>query len=195
MNCSTPGFPVLHYLQQFAQTHVHRVNDDIQPSPPCHLRLPSVFPSIRVFSKELVFHIRWPEYWSFSFNVSPSSEYSGLISFWIDWFDLLSGESHGQRSLAGCSPWGCKESDMTEQVTHTHTHRVRRQQEISLKFWSTQHYIVLYRLYAVQQISRPYLPSITETFYLLNNSVILSVHRPWQPLLFSASVHLTVWVI
>ena len=122
MNCSTPGFPVLHYLQQFAQTHVHQVNDDIQPSPPCHLLLPSVFPSIRVFSKELVFHIRWPEYWSFSFNVSPSSEYSGLISFWIDWFDLLSGESHGQRSLAGCSPWGCKESDMTEQVTHTHTH-------------------------------------------------------------------------
>ena len=63
MDCSTPGFPVLHYLQQFAQTHVHRVNDDIQPSPPCHLLLPSVFPSIRVFSKELVFHIRWPEYW------------------------------------------------------------------------------------------------------------------------------------
>ena len=49
----------------------------------------SVFPSIRVFSNELVLHIRWPTYWSFSFNFSPSNEYSGLISFRIDWFDLL----------------------------------------------------------------------------------------------------------
>ena len=57
----------------------------------CHplLLLPSVFPSIRVFSNELALHIRWPEYWSFSFSISPSSEYSGLISFRIDWFDLL----------------------------------------------------------------------------------------------------------
>ena len=50
---------------------------------------PSIFPSIRVFSNELVLHIRWPKYWSFSFNISPSNEYSGLISFKIDWFDLL----------------------------------------------------------------------------------------------------------
>ena len=56
----------------------------------CHpLLLPSIFPSIRVFSNESVFHIRWPNYWSFSFNISPSSEYSGLISFTMDWFDLL----------------------------------------------------------------------------------------------------------
>ena len=55
----------------------------------CHpLLLPSVFPSIRVFSSELALHIRWPKYWSFSFSISPSSEYSGLISFRIDWFDL-----------------------------------------------------------------------------------------------------------
>ena len=53
------------------------------------LLLPSVFPSIRVFSKEAVLHVRWAKYWSFSFSISPSSEYSGLISFWIDWFDLL----------------------------------------------------------------------------------------------------------
>ena len=53
------------------------------------LLLPSIFFSIRVFSNELALHIRWPEYWSFSFNISPSNEYSGLISFWIDWFDLL----------------------------------------------------------------------------------------------------------
>ena len=53
------------------------------------LLLPSVFPNIRVFSKESVLHVRWAKYWSFSFSISPSSEYSGLISFWIDWFDLL----------------------------------------------------------------------------------------------------------
>ena len=57
----------------------------------CHPRLlpPSIFPSIRVFSNESVFHIRWPKYWSFSFSISPSSEYSGLISFRMNWFDLL----------------------------------------------------------------------------------------------------------
>ena len=55
----------------------------------CPLFLPSIFPSIRVFSNELALFIRWPKYWSFSFSISPSSEYSGLISFWIDWFDLL----------------------------------------------------------------------------------------------------------
>ena len=57
----------------------------------CHplLFLPSVFPSIRVFSKESVLHIRWPKYWSFSFSISPSNEYSGLISFRMDWFDIL----------------------------------------------------------------------------------------------------------
>ena len=56
----------------------------------CHLLLPSIFPRIGVFSKESVLHIRWPKYWSYSFNMSPSHEYSGLISFRIDWFDLLS---------------------------------------------------------------------------------------------------------
>ena len=57
----------------------------------CHplLLLPSIFPSIRVFSNESALHIRWPKYWSFSFSISPSNEYSGLVSFWIDWFDLL----------------------------------------------------------------------------------------------------------
>ena len=55
---------------------------------PLHL-MPSIFPSIRIFSSESVLHIRWPKYWSFSFRISPSNEYSGLISFRIDWFDLL----------------------------------------------------------------------------------------------------------
>ena len=90
MDCSTPGFPVHHQLSELVQTHVHRVGDTIQPSPLCHplLLLPSIFPSIRVFSNESVFRIRWPKYWSFSFNISPSNEYSGWISFRMDWFDL-----------------------------------------------------------------------------------------------------------
>ena len=90
VDCRTSGFPVLHYLQELAQTHVHRLGDAIQPSHPLSplLLLPSVFPSIRVFSNELALHITWPNYWSFSFSISPSNEYSGLISLRIDWFDL-----------------------------------------------------------------------------------------------------------
>ena len=90
MDCSTPGFPVRHQFPEFAQTHVHWVSDTIQPS---HLLspllLPSIFPSIRVFYNESALRISWPKYWSFSFSISPSNAYSGLISFRIDWFDLL----------------------------------------------------------------------------------------------------------
>ena len=84
-----PGLPVHHQLLQFIQTHVHWVGDAIQPSILCCPLLlpPSIFPSIRVFSNESVLHIRWPKYWSFS--ISPSSEYSGLIFFKMDWLDLL----------------------------------------------------------------------------------------------------------
>ena len=94
MDCSTPGFPVLHYLPEFAQTLVHWINDAIQPSYLCCplLLLPSVFPSTRVFSRESSLHIRWTIYWNFSFSTTPSNEYfqkSGLISFRIDWFNLL----------------------------------------------------------------------------------------------------------
>ena len=88
MDCSTSGFPVLHHLPECAQTHVHWIDDAIQPSHPFFL-LPLIFLSIRVFSSELVLHIRWPNYWSFSFSISPSNEYSGLISFRIAWFNLL----------------------------------------------------------------------------------------------------------
>ena len=89
MDCSTPGLPVLHYLPEFAQTHVHQVDDTIQPSHPLSSPSPPAFnlPSIRVFSSELALHIRWPKYWSF--RISHSNKYSGLISFRIDWFDLL----------------------------------------------------------------------------------------------------------
>ena len=91
MDCSRLGFPIRHQLPELVQTHVHRVGDAIQPSHPCHalLLLPSIFPSIRVFSSESVLHIRWPKDWSFSFSISLSNEYSELISFRIDWLDLL----------------------------------------------------------------------------------------------------------
>ena len=85
---STPGFSVLHHLPELAQTHVQWVGDAIQSSRPLSSPSPPAF-STRVFSKELALRIRWPKYWSFSFNISPSNEYSGLISFRIDWFDLL----------------------------------------------------------------------------------------------------------
>ena len=91
MDCNTPGFPVLHYLLELAQTHVHWVSDAIQTSHPLLplFLLPSVFSSIREFSSELALHIRWPKYWSFSLSISTYSEHSGLISFRIDWFNLL----------------------------------------------------------------------------------------------------------
>ena len=84
----TEASPVLHHLPEFAQTQIHCISDAIQPSCPL-LLLPSVFPSIRVFSNESALCIRWPKYWSFSFSVSSSNEYSGLISFAIDWFYFL----------------------------------------------------------------------------------------------------------
>ena len=78
-------------LLSHGQTHVYRVCDAIQPSHPLLtlLLLPSIFPSIRVFSKESALLIRWPKYWNFRFNMSPSKEYSGMIFFRMDWLDLL----------------------------------------------------------------------------------------------------------
>ena len=95
MDCSTPGFPIHHQLLELAQTHVKWVSDAIQPSHPLSStsHLPSIFSSIRVFSTELVLCIRRPKYWSFRFTITPSNEYSVLISFRIDWFDLLAGDS------------------------------------------------------------------------------------------------------
>ena len=83
MNRSTPGLPVHPQLPEFTQTRVHRVSDAIQPSHPLSSPspLPSIFPSIRVFSNGSALRIRWPKYWNFSFNISPSNERPGLISF------------------------------------------------------------------------------------------------------------------
>ena len=90
MDCST-GLPVHHQLLESTQTHVHRVSDEpFNHLILCHPLLPpSIFLSIRVFSNESVFCVRWPKCWSFSFNISPSNEYSGLMSFRMNWLDLF----------------------------------------------------------------------------------------------------------
>ena len=88
MNRSTPGLAVHHQLPESTQTHVQMPSNHLILCRPL-LLLPSIFPSIRVFSNESAFCTRWPKYWSFSFNVSPSNEHPGLISFRMDWFDLL----------------------------------------------------------------------------------------------------------
>ena len=89
MDFSTPGFPVLHYLLEFAQTHVHWVGDAIQPSHPLLPSSPLAFNLSQVFSNKLALCIRKPKYWSFSFSISPSNAYSGLIFFRMDWLDIL----------------------------------------------------------------------------------------------------------
>jgi len=114
MDCSTPGFPVHHQLPKLAQTHVHWVSDAIQPSHP--LSSPSP-PALNLSQLQGLFQwvsslIRWPKYWNFSFSVSPSNEYSGLISFRMDWLDLLAVQGtlksllqhHSSKvSILGCS--------------------------------------------------------------------------------------------
>ena len=90
-NCSTPGLPVHHQLLESTQTHIYPLSDAIQPSHPLSSPSPPALslPSIMVFSNESALHIRWPKYWGFSFNISPSNEHSGLVSFRMDWLDLL----------------------------------------------------------------------------------------------------------
>ena len=102
MDCCMPGFPVHHQLPELAQTHVHLswIDNAIQPSLLCHpFLLPSVFLRIRVHFNESVPLIRWPKYWSFSFSISLSNEYSGMISFRIDWLDLLTVQETLKRVL------------------------------------------------------------------------------------------------
>ena len=103
MNCSMPGLPVRHQLPESTQTHVHRVSDAIQPSHPLSSPSPALnLSQHQVFSNESALRVRWPKYWSFSFNISPSNEHPGLISFRMDWLDL-------------CSPWDSKESSLIPQ--------------------------------------------------------------------------------
>ena len=97
MDCSTPGFPVLHYPWSLLKLTSIASR---MPSNLCcpHLLLPSIFSSIRVFSNELALLIRWPKYWSFNFSIIPSNEYLELVSFRIDWFDLLAIQGTLQES-------------------------------------------------------------------------------------------------
>ena len=104
MNCSLPGLPVHHKLPEFTQTHVHWVSDDIQPSHPLSSPSPTFnLSSIKVFSNELVLCIRWPKSWSFSFSIIPSKEIPGLISFRMDWLDLLAVQGTLKSLLQHCS--------------------------------------------------------------------------------------------
>ena len=109
-DCNMPEFLVLHHLLELAQTHAHWVGDAKQHLVFCRtLILPSIFPSFRVFSNASAVHIRWPKYWSFSFSISLSNEYSGLISLRIDLFGLLA------------SVRGSQESSPTPQFKRTNT--------------------------------------------------------------------------
>ena len=126
MNCSTPGLPVHHQPLEFTQTHVHRVGDAIQPSHPLSSpSLPGPNPSQhQVFSNEPTLRMRWPKYWSFSFSIISSKEHPGLISFRMDWLDLLAVQGtlksllqhHSSKvSILWCSAF------FTVQLSHPYT--------------------------------------------------------------------------
>ena len=137
MKWRMPGFPVLHHLLELAQlTSMEPVmsSNHLILCYPCLLP-PSIFPSIRVFSNELALHIRWPNYWSFSFNISPSNEYSGLISFRIDWSDLLEVQgtlkSHLQHHISKASILQCSAFFML-QLSHPY---MTARKTIALTIW------------------------------------------------------------
>ena len=151
MDYSMPGFLVHHQLLELAQTHVHQVSDAIQlshPLPSNHLILShplllllSIFPSIRVLSKESVLRIRWPKYWSFSFSISPSNGYSGLISFRksfrMDWLDLLTVQGTLTRVFSNTKDQ--KHQFFSNQLplwSNTHIHTCLLEQTIAVSRWT-----------------------------------------------------------
>ena len=150
MNRSTPGLPVHHQLPEFTQTHVHRVGDVIQHLILCRplLLLPSIPPSIRVFSSESTHRMRWPKYWSFSFSIIPSKEIPGLISFRMDLLDLLAVQGilksllqhHSSKaSILRRSAFFTMHQQLPE-LAQTHVHQVGDAIQPSHLF-STQDYI------------------------------------------------------
>ena len=143
MNCSMPGFPVHHYLLELAQTHVHWVSDAIKSSHPLSSLsvLPSVFPSIRVCSSESALHIKWAKYWSFSISISPSDEYSMMISFRNEWF-VISLLSQGtlkkllQRYSLKASILWCSPFLMVQSHIHTWLLKNNNNNNIALMIWT-----------------------------------------------------------
>jgi len=125
MDCSTPGFPVHHQLMKPAQTHVHRVSDTIQPSHPMSSPLPP-----HPMSSPLPLHIRWPKDWSFSFSISPFNEHPGLISFRMDWLDLLAAQGTLKSLLQHHS--SKIQSILTRKLSKHHSHCMKNDQNIFL---------------------------------------------------------------
>ena len=114
MDRNTPGLPVHCQLPEYTQTHVHWVNDVIQPSHPLLSPSPPAFnlSGIRVFSNKSALHIRWPKCWSFSFSISPSKEYSGLISYGIDWLALLAVQLLLEKTLKSLLQHHCSKTSI-----------------------------------------------------------------------------------
>ena len=150
INSSTPCLPVHHQLPEFTQTHVHRVSDAIQPSHPLSSPSPPtpIFPSIKVFSNESTLCMRWPKYWSFSFNISSSNEHPGLI-FRMDWVDLpaLQGtlKSLLQQHISKASILQCS-AFFTVQLSHPY---VTTGKPIALTRWTfvgkvMPHFLICY---------------------------------------------------
>ena len=128
-DCSMTGLPVPHYLSEFAQVHVHGVSDAIQSSHPLSslLVLPSIFPSIRIFSRESACCIRWPKYWSSSCSITPSNGSTGFISYRIDWFEFLSVQRTLKTLLQHHSSkasilWHIKKGFFMVQLSHPYDH-------------------------------------------------------------------------
>ena len=156
--CSLPGFPVLHHLLEFAQTHVHWVVDAFQPS---HCLSPPSIPALNLsqhqslYSNELAFCIRWPKHWSFSFSISPSSEYSGLISFRIDWLDLLAVQGNLQsllqhHSSKGSILWCAQPSLWSNSYMQTW---LSKQNSSSFTLWPAAHQTLVHFLLRVKKNS------------------------------------------
>ena len=129
MNRSTPGLPVHQQLPEFTQTHVHRVGDAIQPSHPLSSvpfsSCPQSLPASESFPNESTLHMRWPKYWSFSFSISPSKVHPGLISFRMDWLDLLAVQGTLKSLLQHHSSKASilrRLAFFTVQLSHIHDH-------------------------------------------------------------------------